>query len=79
MRLQEIEARTDKANVTQDNKRRRLARLSEIALVTEKSALEKLNKVDVIDQACIRGLKNMQKLTKGEIVALCLANPSWPR
>jgi hypothetical protein len=73
-RLEEIEAKTDQAREAQERKRRRIARLEEVDMVTEKSALEKLTKVDLLDQAAIRGLKACNPLQKEQIVTLCLEN-----
>ena len=73
--MAEINVRTGKAEVTQAHKRRHLARLADIQMVTEKKALEKLSRAELLDQTAVRGVKGCQRKKKEELVALCLHIP----
>ena len=73
-RLREIEDRSEVVGQARERKRQRLARLALVEMVTDEEKLGKLSKLALIDQACIRGLKNCQGLKKEALVNLCLRN-----
>lgn len=81
-RLEEIEAKTEREQEVQERKRRRIARLGEIVMVTDKETLSKLSRVELLDQAAVRGMKYYQPLRKDQLIARCLQNteryvPVW--